>query len=277
MEFAYTLGLIVAMLGSAAAGLWLRRRIDDRHLSGEAVDSIRLLMGMLLTFAALVLGLLTSNAKQRFDALNDDLSAFAADLIELDHTLILYGPAANDARLLLRQYTAAAVADSWRNEPAPPGEYPRVVQGPSADGLEAGSLGAMLARLDVMVVQLAPSTEAERQIAASLRARIEAAMSQRWHLIFEAHATIAWPFLLILTTWLCIIFAIFGMTSPPSPVVYVVVVLSALSIASPLYLIIDYSDTLAGSIALSSAPMRSALAHMDRPLDAPVAPPQDRR
>ena len=268
MEFAYTLALILAMLGSAAAGLWLRRRIDDRHLSREAVDSIRLLMGMLLTFAALVLGLLTSNAKQRFDALNDDLSAFAADLIELDHKLILYGPQADGARLLLRQYTAAALADSWRSEPAPTGTYPVVVQGTPADGIEAGSLGAMLARLDVMITRLTPADDAQRQIAAALRNRIEVAIAQRWHLIFEAHSTIAWPFLLILTTWLCIIFAIFGMTSPPSPVVYVVVVLSALSIASPLYLIIDYSDSLAGSIALSSAPMRSALAHMDRPLDA---------
>ena len=52
MEFVYTLVLIVAVLASAAAGLWLRRRIDDRHLSRESVDSIRLLMGMLLTFAA---------------------------------------------------------------------------------------------------------------------------------------------------------------------------------------------------------------------------------
>ena len=78
MEFIYTVVLVVAMLLSATAGLWVRRRIDNRHLSHESVDSIRLLMGMLLTFAALVLGLLTSNAKQRFDGLNDDVSAFGA-------------------------------------------------------------------------------------------------------------------------------------------------------------------------------------------------------
>ena len=48
--------------------------------------------------------------------------------------------------------------------------------------------------------------------------------------------------------------------------VYVVVVLSALSIGSPLYLIIDYSDSLGGSIALSVAPIRAALAHMDAPV-----------
>lgn len=265
MEFVSTIVLIIAMLGSAAAGLWVRHRIDNRHLSRESVDSIRLLMGMLLTFAALVLGLLTSNAKQRFDGLNDDLSAFAADLIELNQKLVVYGPDADGARRLLRQYTAAALADTWSNEPAPSGDYPRFDQTSKTDGIEGEQLGAMLNQVDLMIDQLAPADDFHRQIAASLRARMEAAIAQRWHLIFKAHSTIAWPFLLILTTWLCIIFAIFGMTSPPSRVVYVVVVLSALSIASPLYLIIDYSDSLTGSIALSGAPMRAALAHMDAP------------
>lgn len=263
MEFVYTLGLIVTMLASAAAGLWVRHRIDDRHLSRESVDSIRLLMGMLLTFAALVLGLLTSNAKQRFDGLNDNLSAFAADLIELNQQLVVYGPDADAVRNLLRQYTAAAIADTWANEPAPSGYFPHFARLPAVDGIEGEQLGAMVNRVDFMIDRLAPADEFHRQIAAALRARTGAAIAQRWHFIFQAQSTIAWPFLLILTTWLCIIFAIFGMTSPPSRVVYVVVVLSALSIASPLYLIIDYSDALTGSIALSSAPLRSALAHMD--------------
>ena len=263
MEFVYTLGLIVTMLGSAAAGLWVRHRIDDRHLSRESVDSIRLLMGMLLTFAALVLGLLTSNAKQRFDGLNDNLSAFAADLIELNHKLVVYGPDADAVRHLLRQYTAAAIADTWTNEPVPSGDYPRFSKLPATNGIEGEQLGAILDQIGLMIDRLAPTDEFHRQVAVSLRARTEAAIAQRWHLIFQAHSTIAWPFLLILTTWLCIIFAIFGMTSPPNRVVYVVVVLSALSIASPLYLIIDYSDSLTGTIALSDASLRSALAHMD--------------
>ncbi|MDP9096512.1 MAG: hypothetical protein M3N26_08185 [Pseudomonadota bacterium] len=268
MELIYTLLLVVAMLGSAGAGLWIRHRIDDRHLSTQSVESIRLLMGMLLTFAALVLGLLTSNAKQRFDLLNDTVSAFAADLIELDRKLVMYGAGAEGARFLLRQYTAAALADTWPQETAPAGDYPRFKRAGVEIGIEGVNLGAMLNRVDIAISQLSATDEFHRQVAASLRTRAEAAIAERWHLIFQAQSTIAWPFLLILTTWLCIIFAIFGMTSPPSRVVYVVVALSALSIASPLYLIIDYSDSLSGTIALSSAPLRAALAHMD----ASVAP-----
>ena len=263
MEFVYTIVLVVAMLLSAAAGLWVRRRIDNRHLSQDAIDSIRPLMGMLLTFAAIVLGLLTSNAKQRFDGLTDNLSGFSAELIQLDDRLRFYGPQAEAARALLRAYTAAAIADSWPFEPPPPGDYPRLAHHTPDRGIEDVRLGAMLNRLDQMIERLEPADDFHRSVALALRAQIHSTVAQRWHLIFAARSTIAWPYLLILTTWLCIIFAIFGMTSPKNRVVYVVVVLAALSIASPLYLIIDYSDSLSGSIALASASLRQALAHMD--------------
>ena len=189
-------------------------------------------------------------------------------MIELDHRLRVYGRDADPPRALLRQYTAAAIADTWSDEAPPQGDFPRFTHQLAEDGIEGTGLGALLNRVDLEIERLAPADDFHRQVAAALRTRIEAAIAQRWHLIFAARSTIAWPFLLILTTWLCIIFAIFGMTSPPTRLIYVVVVLSALSIASPLYLIIDYSDSLSGSIALSSAPLRNALAHMD----APAAP-----
>ena len=263
MDAVSTLVLVLTLLLSVAAGWWARSRLHERYLATESVESVRLLMGMLLTFSALVLGLLTSNAKQRFDGLNDDLSAFGADLIELDHRLRTYGPEADRIRALLREYTAAAIADSWPEQPRPTGRYPLFPPSPPGAGLEGKQLGDMLADVDLQIERLAPADDFHQQVAARLRDRIAAAMQQRWRLIFAGRSTISWPLLLTLTTWLAIIFAIFGMTSPPGRVVYIVAAFSALSIASPLYLILDYSDAVGGAIALSSAPMRAALAHMD--------------
>jgi uncharacterized membrane protein YuzA (DUF378 family) len=262
-EVLYTTVLVLILLLSVALGWWVRTRLDERHLSRESIDSIRLLMGMLVTFAALVLGLLTSNAKQRFDGLSDSLSAFSADLIELDHRLRLYGPGTDDIRKLLRSYTASAIASSWPNEPRPPGQYPHFAHDPATPGIEGKQLGDMLADVDVRIERLAPNDDFHRETASRLHNRVVAAIEQRWKLIFSSRSTISWPFLLTLTSWLAIIFAIFGMTSPPGRVMYTVVGLSALSIASPLYLILDYSDALNGTITLSSEPMRAALAHMD--------------
>lgn len=264
MSIVYTALLFFALLGSAAVGWAARGRLHERHVSHEAVDSIRLLMGMLLTFAALVLGLLTSNAKQRFDGFNNDLSAYSVVLVELDHRLRTYGPDADDIRALLRSYTASAIAETWPDETPPAGKYPRLAQAAGPAGVEGVELGDMLSDVDMRIERLVLPDEFHRQIATSLRELLARAIEQRWRLIFAAGSTISWPFMLVLTSWLTIIFAIFGLTSPRSRLVYAVVGLSALSIASPVYLIISYTETRTGLIQLSSSPMRAALSHMDR-------------
>ncbi len=266
MDFVYTALLFLVLLASVAFGWAAQHRLQERRIPNETAQSIRLLMGMLVTFAALVLGLLTSSAKQRFDAYDNDLSAYSARLIELDHRLRLYGPDAADIRALLRRYTAAAIADTWPDETLPAGQYPRFRHvGDTPPSIEGTALGTMLADADMEIEHLAPHDPYHDQIAMRLRSLAAAVIQQRWHLILSARSTISWPLLAVLTTWLAIIFAIFGLTSPRSRLIYTVVMLAALSIASPLYLILDYSDALTGLLQLSSQPMRLALTHMDAP------------
>jgi len=264
LDIACTALLFLILLASAEIGWVAQRKLHERHVSRDAVESIRLLMGMLLTFSALVLGLLTSNAKQRFDGYNNDLSAFGVSLVELDHRLRTYGPDAQHIRALLRSYTAAAIADAWPEEAQPAGRYPRFDQASGHDSVEGTELGRMLADVDTQIERLAPLDDYRRQVAARLRDRVTQAIEQRWQLIFSARSTVSWPFLLVLTSWLSIIFAIFGLTSPRNRLVYAVVGLSALSIASPLYLILDYTEARTGLLKLSSFSMRTALSHMDR-------------
>ncbi len=96
----------------------------------------------------------------------------------------------------------------------------------------------MLSDVEMEIEGLAPPDDYRRQVAERLRNRVGRAVEQRWQLIFSACSTMSWPFLLVLTAWLSIIFAVFGLTSPRSRLVNAVVELSALSIASPLYLIL---------------------------------------
>ena len=62
MAIAYPALLFVILLSSVATGWWVQHQVDDRHVTPASVDAVRLLMGMLLTFSALVLGLLTSKS-----------------------------------------------------------------------------------------------------------------------------------------------------------------------------------------------------------------------
>src|SRR3954463_7306440 len=65
--------LLVVLLCSSAAGLFIRPLLSERHITREIFELIQLVTTMLVTFAALVLGLLTSSAKTSFDRVGNDL------------------------------------------------------------------------------------------------------------------------------------------------------------------------------------------------------------
>ena len=123
-ELVISLVLMVLLMVSTGAGLAVQKGLQEVHKSRDTVDAVRLVITMLITFAALVLGLLTSSVKSTFDKAANDLRGFAIGLIQLDQRLRQYGPDADPARALLRSYTAAAIADTWRNEESPAGDYP---------------------------------------------------------------------------------------------------------------------------------------------------------
>ncbi len=115
--------LLVILLGGSALGVLVRPFLSEHHRSAETTDLIRLVVTMLVTFAALVLGLLTSSVKSSFDVVDNDLRSFSINLIQLDRLLQQYGSETAAARSLLRSYTAAAIASTWATEPKPPGDY----------------------------------------------------------------------------------------------------------------------------------------------------------
>ena len=84
-----------------------------------------LVVSILVTFTALVLSLMLSEVKGTFDTFDARLRSFAGDISNLDIHLREYGPEADPIRATVRKYVAAAIADSWRDEPAPSGDFPR--------------------------------------------------------------------------------------------------------------------------------------------------------
>jgi hypothetical protein len=270
-----TAAICAILLASAFLGAWVQTALPRHHRAHDTVETIRLVMTMLVTFSALVLGLLTSSAKARHDTQVGNLEKYAVDLIELDQRLRQYGPDARAIRAQLRTYTAAAIADTWPDEQLPSGAYPRRGELGTANGVESATLGDMLTGVDRMIEELQPTDMFHRQTAERLRARVVDNLQQRWRLIASTHPTISWPLLTVLILWLVIIFAIFGLSSPYNALVAVVVLLCALSISSALYLILEFDTPQAGLLPVPSQSLRDALAHMDRPEAPPpgIPPP----
>jgi hypothetical protein len=84
-----------------------------------------LVIGILVTFAALVLGLITALVKKEYDDAVNYRQEYALLLTQLDRCLRNYGPGADAARAYVRSYTAADIAIVWPSEPPPVGvPYP---------------------------------------------------------------------------------------------------------------------------------------------------------
>jgi len=99
--------------------------LPETYRTRETVETMQLVIGMLVTFAALVLGLLTASVKTTYDAAARDRHAYALQLTELDRCLRDYGSDAELARQELARYTAAVIASTWPQEQPPAGiRYP---------------------------------------------------------------------------------------------------------------------------------------------------------
>src|SRR4030095_4674471 len=107
--WAFALVVFGAQLVGWALGRLVRRRLPPEHLDARTRDSVMLLVGMVATLSALVLGLMISTAKQSFD---DDKAAvveIAADVLLIDHALAAYGDGSKAARDLLRGFMQRAI------------------------------------------------------------------------------------------------------------------------------------------------------------------------
>jgi hypothetical protein len=95
--------VFILLLASTGLGAIVRPLLPEEHKAQETVQLVQLLVGMLVTFAALVLGLLTASAKTVFDSTNSDMRSYATSIIELDRAMRDYGADLDHARELIRR------------------------------------------------------------------------------------------------------------------------------------------------------------------------------
>jgi hypothetical protein len=82
-------------------------------------------------------------------------------------------------------------------------------------------------------------------------------------LLYEQNATgMSMPMLVVLISWLAIIFASFGLFAPRNATVLSSLFVSALSVSGAILLILAMYSPYEGLIQISQAPVRAALAHL---------------
>jgi hypothetical protein len=238
------------VFAGALLGVGLHRWLPEQHIGDSSKDVVRLVMGLIGTMAALVLGLLIASAKSSYDTQSAELVQLAAQIVQLDRVLSVYGAEAKEARAEFRSAVEAAVDRIWPSD-RPGGAN---LDLPGNANVPTGSYA--------MIASLEPHTAAQR-VAQNRALEIAIGLSQTRVLMYEqSGSSISWPFLVVLVFWLLILFMGFGLFAPANPTVIVTLLVGALSVAGAVFLILELAQPYAGLMRLSSAPLRNALAQI---------------
>jgi membrane-bound ClpP family serine protease len=84
-------------------------------------------------------------------------------------------------------------------------------------------------------------------------------------LIEQSGSSVRPLFMIVLVTWIVLIFASFGFNAPRNATVLTAFLVCALAIGGAIFLILEMDGPFDGYITVSSKPMHSALAYMERP------------
>jgi hypothetical protein len=162
-----------------------------------------------------------------------------------------YGPETKEVREHLRRSVASVIQRIWSKEFT--GQTEMMFPDPNT-GLEA---------LQYKLRQLSPRNVTQRWLQSQALQVIGDIAESRWLLVEQrAHSSLPMPFLVMLVSWLVIIFFGFGLLSPRNATVILVLLVCALSAAGALYLIQELDRPYGGLITISSAPLQNALSYL---------------
>ena len=243
--------VFACVLGSSVVGVYVRSVLPEHHVNEDSKYIFKSGMGLLATLAALVLGLLIASAKSSFDSKQDEIKEGAAKIILLDRTLRHYGPEADPARAVLGRLTAAQTDLTWIENSVQVGV-------PSAGPL------AGIEEVQEKLRALVPASDAQRWLQTRALQLSSELAQMRWLLIDQHGSSIPTPFLVALVLWLAVIFGSIGLFAPRHGTVYVVIFASALSVSSAIFLILQLDRPFEGLMAMSDAPLRAAIAELNR-------------
>jgi hypothetical protein len=245
--------LIVALITLAflcagmLAGWLLRKVLPENHLSNDSRDLVKMASGMIATLVALVIGLLVSSSKSSFDQASSGLTQASARLIALDRTLARYGPDAAPIRARLRQGIAAIIERLW-----PSAGRPR-------EGMAAVEKSTGLDEVQESIRQLAPGDEAHRSIQSQALQICGDLTQSRWLMVEQAQTALPTVFLVMLISWLTVLFTSFGLLAPRNVTTFVCLLVCAVSMAGAIFLMLEMNRPFEGTIQVSPAPLQKAL------------------
>lgn len=240
-------GLVVfgCLIAAVLLGTAIRRPLPEHHVTADSRDTIKLAIGLIATMSALVLGLLVSSAKGSYDTERSEVIQMAAKVAFLDRVLANYGPEAAEARTRFHSAAKEAVEQMWPEQAHLPAHL--------APDMQAGN--AVYAAVET----LTPHDDMQRKLKDQATSLATDLGQLRSLLVAQSSPSISKPMLIILVSWLAIIFLGFTVLAPRNPTAIAALMISALAVSGAIFLILELDQPFSGTIRISSEPMRNAM------------------
>lgn len=244
---------LACTFGGAMLGLRLRQSLPSDYVSGDSRDSIKVIMGLVATMTALILGLVTASAKSSYDAIDSAVKQASISLLALDRELRSFGPETSEIRTGLKRWTEIRVDAIWPEKTAKPTAEDDAATAETSEGLAEA------------VRRLTPANNAQRAHKARAVELSQRLIEMRWLVIASPAATVPTAFLVILIFWLTATEFGFGLCSPPNPATVAALLVCAISVAAALFLVMELGSPFAGGVvSVSPAPLQRALELMNQ-------------
>ncbi|WP_262966952.1 bestrophin-like domain [Methylobacter psychrophilus] len=239
--------ILVFMIFGMALGSYLRLVLPYDHTQADSKDILISSAGMMATLIALIIGLLVTSAKGNYDVTTSGITQSAAKIITIDYYLSNYGPDAKASRELVRQATATAIERIWPNE--------------STQGADLAKMETATGMTDVYnnIRGLTPQNDSQKYLQTQALQISSDMMQSRWMLIEQSQTNLPRIFLVVLTFWLTVLFAQFGLLAPRNRTAKSALFICSLSMSFAIYIILELNNPLEGTIKVSSAPLHKAL------------------
>lgn len=239
--------VFLCLMAASLGALFSYERLPPHQRQDDTHNVMRLIANIFVVMTSLVLGLMITSAKGRFDGVNHEVHRYASDLILLDKLLLLYGPEAGDAHRRLLAYAERAADGKWTS-------------GGHSDQISE----QLLEDIGMSLRALRPTDETQLSIWNDAREQYRKVLSLRWALVEQAEGSIPRPLVLMLVAWLVLIFGTFGFRAPRNAMIVTSFVSASALIGGAIYLIVDMDAPFEGPIQVSPAPLQRALAEMRR-------------
>lgn len=262
-SFLRALIVFALLCGGAAVGFVLKSQLLERYAQTGALESMSLIISFLVTITAIVVGLLINATKSFIDATQEHWAMFAGQLIRLDQSMRNYGSESEQMRRQLQSFTAAAIVKFWRADDIPTGvNYPDVRKLSKDEAKHV--LSDLVNRIELGIIRLKSPDPLHERLAADCFDQYKEFAKARWSLLLAPQNSLPTPFLRMLVAWIMTIFVCLGLRAPANPLVIIVITLSATTLSSMMFAIIDIVDPYKGLYNISSKNMHYALDAMLR-------------